>query len=58
MKFRCPTCGREWQADERPPDFPFCSDRCRMVDLGRWLNEEYFVPGEPVSEEDDGQREK
>jgi uncharacterized protein len=30
---------------------PFCSERCRRVDLGRWLNEDYGLPFEP-SEED------
>jgi uncharacterized protein len=25
--------------------FPFCSDRCRLVDLGKWLGEEYRIPG-------------
>jgi len=29
---------------ERPPDFPFCSERCRMLDLHRWLHEEYRIP--------------
>ena len=28
---------------------PFCSERCRMVDLGRWLNGNYQVAGEPAS---------
>ena len=37
---------REW------PDFPFCSPRCRMVDLGRWLGEDYGVLG-PAQEESD-----
>ena len=27
--------------------FPFCSERCQLVDLGRWLTEEYRVPEEP-----------
>jgi hypothetical protein len=26
---------------------PFCSERCRMADLGRWLNEEYRIPDQP-----------
>jgi endogenous inhibitor of DNA gyrase (YacG/DUF329 family) len=26
--------------------FPFCSERCQMVDLGRWLNEDYSIPCE------------
>jgi endogenous inhibitor of DNA gyrase (YacG/DUF329 family) len=28
------------------PDFPFCSPRCKLVDLGRWLGEAYRVPDE------------
>jgi endogenous inhibitor of DNA gyrase (YacG/DUF329 family) len=37
----------------RWPDFPFCSARCRLIDLGRWLGEKYTVPAnadEEVSE--------
>jgi endogenous inhibitor of DNA gyrase (YacG/DUF329 family) len=29
---------------------PFCSERCKMVDLGRWLNEEYVIPTEEAKE--------
>jgi hypothetical protein len=37
------------------PDFPFCSRRCRTIDLGRWLGEEYRLPAEDGSDlaEDD-----
>ncbi len=35
---------REW------PQFPFCSPKCKLIDLGRWLGEEYRVPAEPVEE--------
>jgi len=47
IKVHCPICDRvmaggcetEW------PQFPFCSERCRLIDLGRWLGEEYrFTP--------------
>lgn len=38
---RCPRCGRSSQADN--PSFPFCSKRCRLIDLGKWFNEEYRV---------------
>ncbi len=30
------------------PWFPFCSKRCRLVDLGRWLDSDYTIPGPPV----------
>ena len=43
---RCPTC--KGDADKTGNKvFPFCSERCHLVDLGRWLNEEYRVPDEP-----------
>ncbi len=40
----CPSCGKPLPSDA--PHRPFCSVRCKMVDLGRWLNEEYRVAGE------------
>jgi endogenous inhibitor of DNA gyrase (YacG/DUF329 family) len=39
--YSCPTCGQPVRDDA--PDFPFCSERCRWVDLGEWLNESYRV---------------
>jgi len=30
---------------------PFCSQRCRLIDLYRWLDEKYLFPGEPADEE-------
>lgn len=46
----CPTCGRpvEWKEN---PFRPFCSERCQLVDLGRWVEGEYRVPGEPVNQD-------
>ena len=37
----------------RPKEFPFCSERCRLVDLHKWLSGRYSVPGEaaPIPEE-------
>jgi len=38
---RCPTCGTlVLRSDE---DFPFCSDRCRLVDLGKWASDAYRI---------------
>jgi len=42
----CPTCRRP-SIRQGNKLFPFCSERCQLVDLGRWLNEEYRVPDEP-----------
>jgi endogenous inhibitor of DNA gyrase (YacG/DUF329 family) len=46
VKLNCPTC-RKLAIKKGNPRFPFCSERCRLVDLGRWIDEEYRVPGEP-----------
>ncbi|MHB1236327.1 MAG: DNA gyrase inhibitor YacG [Gallionella sp.] len=43
----CPHCGKEHQWDTNNRFRPFCSERCKMIDLGRWASEEYRVePGE------------
>ncbi|MFA5371984.1 MAG: DNA gyrase inhibitor YacG [Sideroxydans sp.] len=39
----CPTCGKEHVWDSSNPARPFCSERCKMIDLGKWANEEYRV---------------
>ncbi len=46
----CPTCKRPVSKDPARPSklFPFCSERCHLVDLGRWLGEEYRIPGPPA----------
>ena len=51
-KARCPRCRTEFtytSVKEHKP-FPFCSARCRDVDLGNWLTGKYVVPGEPLPE--------
>lgn len=40
---RCPVCDAAVSLDTTPTA-PFCSDRCRLVDLGRWLDEAYALP--------------
>jgi hypothetical protein len=46
VKTRCPIC-RGVAVKDGNKVFPFCSERCQLVDLGRWLTEEYRVPEEP-----------
>ncbi len=48
---RCPTCRAEVKPREENPSFPFCTPRCRAVDLGRWFTGEYRMAGERASEE-------
>lgn len=52
-KVRCPICqrGMDTHGPKEWPDWPFCSKRCRMVDLGRWLGGIYRIET-PLNEED------
>lgn len=45
---KCPTCKREVATDA--PAFPFCNARCKLVDLGNWLDGKYVIPGPPATE--------
>lgn len=47
MQVKCPTCQRPIEWTEAPYR-PFCSERCRLIDLGAWLTERHTVPGEPA----------
>jgi len=48
---RCPTCKKQFDPDASRT-LPFCSQRCREIDLGRWLKEEMAVPVElPTGDE-------
>jgi len=47
---RCPTCRAVVRWEENP-DRPFCSDRCRLSDLGAWVTEQYRIPGTPTDPE-------
>ena len=52
-KIKCPICEKEvkfYDKEKLPPNFPFCSRRCKLVDLGKWFNEEYSIE-EPIPEE-------
>ncbi|HEY7099455.1 MAG TPA: DNA gyrase inhibitor YacG [Terriglobales bacterium] len=58
---RCPICKQKVRSDH--PDFPFCSERCRTVDLGKWASGAYVItsPIKDTSEEmesETGLREK
>jgi len=48
---RCPICKKEVAFDD--PNMPFCSDRCRTIDLGHWATGKYVIPGpEPAEGEE------
>lgn len=48
----CPNCKKAVEWDASNPFRPFCSERCKLIDLGAWANEEYRVPAENVSPDD------
>ena len=50
----CPTCGKkvEWKPENMFR--PFCSERCKQIDLGAWAEEKFVIPGgEPDNPEDE-----
>ncbi len=51
---KCPTCGEAVLWLPENPYRPFCSERCKLIDLGAWANEDYTMPAEedePLSDE-------
>jgi endogenous inhibitor of DNA gyrase (YacG/DUF329 family) len=42
LKLRCPICKKAVKGTDS--DFPFCSDRCREIDLGKWASGGYVIP--------------
>jgi endogenous inhibitor of DNA gyrase (YacG/DUF329 family) len=51
MKHKCPICKTETDSAVHA-DFPFCSERCRLRDLGNWASEKYVV-SDPIFSEDE-----
>ncbi|WP_432821588.1 DNA gyrase inhibitor YacG, partial [Trichloromonas sp.] len=51
LKVRCPRCGVRvsWHDNKYRP---FCSEKCQLIDLGRWADEEYRIAGSPSPVED------
>jgi len=47
----CPICKTPFGPDDSPA-LPFCSIRCKNIDLGRWMDEVYSVPHEPPEDEE------
>ena len=54
VAMKCSICGIDYEFDLKkeeplPPHFPFCSKRCKGIDLGKWLNNEYRI-NTPITE--------
>ena len=52
----CPTCGKavEWSPSQRWK--PFCSERCKLIDLGAWIDERHRIPGDDALPSDEDVR--
>jgi endogenous inhibitor of DNA gyrase (YacG/DUF329 family) len=55
MTNRCPICETPMPGNwNEYPAYPFCSPRCKLIDLGRWLSEGYRIPSETSDEDRSG----
>lgn len=53
MQVKCPRCGTE-TAWEGNPNRPFCSENCRIIDLGHWVTGSYRIPVKDQDHDEDG----
>jgi endogenous inhibitor of DNA gyrase (YacG/DUF329 family) len=56
LKVKCPVCGKAVARSPNSPApfFPFCSERCKLVDLGKWFDEEYRIQ-QPLEQGSEGE---
>ncbi|WP_085318426.1 DNA gyrase inhibitor YacG [Derxia lacustris] len=47
---KCPSCGRKVPWTDASRWRPFCSERCKKVDLGAWASDRYVIPGAPLDD--------
>ncbi len=52
MKVKCPTCNKSVNWEDTIYR-PFCSERCKMIDLGTWANEQYSMPVEDAFDDEE-----
>ncbi|WP_041245417.1 DNA gyrase inhibitor YacG [Geotalea uraniireducens] len=52
----CPQCRKDVVWEENPYR-PFCSERCKLIDLGAWVTEDYRIPGEKKADDDEEESE-
>jgi len=48
LKLNCPTCKKVVLWNDTFPYRPFCSDRCRLIDLGEWASENHKIAGDSL----------
>ena len=49
----CPTCGKKVEWTPANKYRPFCSERCKQIDLGAWAEEKYTIPGASANDPQD-----
>jgi uncharacterized protein len=55
MKYKCPVCGKKIdEAGSKEECSPFCSARCKLIDLGKWLDNEYKIETRTAEKTNDG----
>ncbi|MEN6334870.1 MAG: DNA gyrase inhibitor YacG [Phycisphaerales bacterium] len=57
-RFTCPKCKRSVELPKEgsgglPRFFPFCSERCKLIDLGAWFDADYRIPDKPGEDADE-----
>ncbi len=53
IKVKCPLCKKETVYSAENPFRPFCSERCRLIDLGQWFGEEYNLAGDAAASDEE-----
>ena len=49
----CPTCGKKDTWHPANTARPFCSDRCKLIDLGEWADEQHRIPGDTIQTDEE-----
>lgn len=44
----CPSCNKEFNPEQHGASIPFCSQRCKLIDLGAWLSEKHRIPSDEI----------
>lgn len=48
LTIKCPSCQKAIEYSDKFPHRPFCSERCKLIDLGEWASESHKIPGSSI----------
>lgn len=51
IQVKCPTCDKQVEWSEQSEWKPFCSERCKLIDLGAWADGSHSIPGQAIPEQ-------